>query len=165
MTLWYHGCQTALICDAIDSQRRQHYSVKNRLIIKICFAPPVIDCKYPGEPRFGSTISDEGYQLGATITYQCNRGYRRDGPDIASCTDTGRWEPAELPTCRGKNLFFFFYLRARMVASFEFRTTGNAKFPLKVFLNECASLVCWHRIICTLLNVILGITRHKVMML
>ena len=68
----------------------------------VSFAFVAVDCRFPGEPRFGSTIANNGYQLGAEISFECNNGYRMEGSSWAVCTDTGRWEPSELPTCHGK---------------------------------------------------------------
>ena len=68
----------------------------------VSFVFTAVDCRFPGEPRFGSTIADNGYQLGAEISFECNNGYRMEGSSWAVCTDTGKWEPPELPTCHGK---------------------------------------------------------------
>ena len=68
----------------------------------VSFVFTAVDCRFPGEPRFGSTIANNGYQLGAEISFECNNGYRMEGSSWAVCTDAGKWEPSELPTCHGK---------------------------------------------------------------
>ena len=76
----------------------------------ILYVLTAVDCRFPGQPRFGSTIANNGYRLFAEISFECNNGYRLEGTNWAVCTDTGRWDPAELPTCRGMQNDPYVYL-------------------------------------------------------
>ncbi len=69
----------------------------------LCFA--AVDCRFPGDPRFGNTIATQGSQLGAELEYRCNDGYRLVGATGAVCMSNGQWSHPK-PQCVGQYLSF-----------------------------------------------------------
>lgn len=69
-----------------------------------------VTCEAPQEPVNGSMsrittdndtleLMEATYALGQQVTFQCNSGFRLDGPSILTCLDDGQWEDV-IPVCQ-----------------------------------------------------------------
>ncbi len=54
-------------------------------------------CAEPGLPSNGKKHGED-YSIGATVTYECDDGYKLIGSSSRTCLDDSRWSTA-LPTC------------------------------------------------------------------
>jgi CUB/sushi domain-containing protein len=61
--------------------------------------PPPLGCGDPGTPANGVKIGIS-YSIGSVVYYECNEGFRLDGPRSRLCRFDGRWSE-QLPSCIG----------------------------------------------------------------
>ncbi len=54
----------------------------------------IVNCDVPVPPTDGFLGSISHTQEGATVTYQCDSGYRPSAVFISTCTDAALWIPA-----------------------------------------------------------------------
>ncbi len=54
-------------------------------------------CDEPAPLENGIWIGSEFWE-GKNVTYQCNEGYKLQGPSVRVCNETGEWTGEE-PTC------------------------------------------------------------------
>jgi complement factor H len=66
----------------------------------------VVKCLPVTGPENGRIISgalepDQEYYFGQVVNFECNSGFKREGPKEIHCSENGRWSD-EKPKCVGK---------------------------------------------------------------
>lgn len=56
------------------------------------------DCGDPEPPANGSVFADFGTTFGKFASYDCDKGFKIDGPKIRQCSTAGTWTE-KLPAC------------------------------------------------------------------
>ena len=66
----------------------------------------VSECGDPGVPTNGTREGDV-FNVGSTVTFECEKGFDLEGISSVICGVDGRWS-TQAPTCSGKNSCFLF---------------------------------------------------------
>ncbi|KAG8506888.1 CUB and sushi domain-containing protein 2 [Galemys pyrenaicus] len=56
-----------------------------------CFHPTLTTCADPGMPQFGIQNNSQGYQVGSTVLFRCQKGYLLQGSTSRTCLPNLTW--------------------------------------------------------------------------
>uniref|UniRef100_A0A8I3RZ37 CUB and Sushi multiple domains 2 n=1 Tax=Canis lupus familiaris TaxID=9615 RepID=A0A8I3RZ37_CANLF len=56
-----------------------------------CIDPTLTTCADPGAPQFGTQNSSQGYQVGSTVLFRCQKGYLLQGSTSRTCLPNLTW--------------------------------------------------------------------------
>ena len=70
------------------------------MLYKVSICCVVIDCGSPDKPSNGIVIGND-FTFGATVEYECTKGFVLVGSKTRTCQDNGVWS-RDTPFCKGE---------------------------------------------------------------